>query len=97
MARHKYIYNSAQWQRVRLVKLRECPLCEYCPPNRRKAATEVDHYRSIEDGGEPFDMANLRSSCKSCHSQKTARGELLHGCDENGFPRDPSHEWNKDK
>lgn len=94
MGKHKNIYNSARWQRVRALKLRECPLCEYCPPTRRKTATEVDHFKSIEDGGAPFDMANLRSSCKSCHSQKTARGEFLHGCDENGIPRDPGHAWN---
>ena len=94
MGKHKNIYNTARWQRVRALKLRECPLCEYCPPTRKKAATEVDHFKAIEDGGAPFDMTNLRSSCKSCHSQKTARGEFLHGCDENGMPRDPRHAWN---
>lgn len=94
MGKHKNIYNTARWQRIRALKLRECPLCEYCPSDRRKTATEVDHAKAIEDGGAPFDMANLRSSCKSCHSQKTARGEYLHGCDENGMPRDPGHAWN---
>ena len=94
MARHKHIYNTARWQRVRALKLRQFPLCEYCPPARQKAATEVDHFKAIEDGGAPYDLANLRSSCKSCHSQKTARGETLHGCDENGMPRDPRHAWN---
>ncbi len=94
MGKHKDIYNSARWQRLRVVKLRTAPLCEYCPPNRRKTATEVDHFKAIEDGGDPFDMANLRSACKTCHSQKTARGEVLHGCDENGMPRDPRHSWN---
>lgn len=97
MARHKNIYNSARWQRVRALKLRECPLCEYCPPRRRKTATEVDHFIAIEDGGSPFDMANLRSACKPCHSQKTAHGETLHGCDENGIPRDPRHGWNQER
>lgn len=94
MGRHSNIYGTARWQRVRALKLRETPLCEYCPPRRRKTATEVDHFKAIEDGGAPYDMANLRSACKSCHSQKTARGERLHGCDENGIPRDPAHPWN---
>lgn len=94
MGRHSNIYGTARWQRVRALKLRETPLCEYCPPRRRKTATEVDHFKAIEDGGAPYDMANLRSTCKSCHSQKTARGEVLHGCDENGIPRDPTHPWN---
>lgn len=94
MGKHKAIYNTARWQRVRTLKLRETPLCEYCPPNRRNQATEVDHFKSLEDGGAPFDMANLRSVCRSCHSQKTTRKERLHGCDENGMPRDPNHAWN---
>ena len=93
MAKHKGIYNTARWRSVRVLKLRESPLCEYCPPGRRKTATEVDHFVAIEDGGAPFDMSNLRSACKPCHSQKTARGETLHGCDERGVPRDPRHPW----
>lgn len=95
MARHKDIYNSARWRRLRVTKLRDCPLCEYCPPARRRPATQVDHFIAIDDGGEPFDWDNLRSACQVCHSQKTARGEVLHGCDVNGIPRDPRHDWNK--
>ena len=97
MGRHKNIYNTARWQRLRLAKLRDCPLCEYCPPNRRRPATEVDHFRAISDGGDPFDWNNLRSVCHECHSQKTARGERLHGCDETGWPRDPFNHWNTAK
>lgn len=95
MARHKHIYNSARWQRIRFCKLQQNPLCEYCQPGRQRPATEVDHFVSIENGGDAFNWDNLRSSCKKCHSQKTARGEQLHGCDINGFPRDPQHEWNR--
>ena len=77
MARHKHIYNSARWQRVRALKLRECPLCEYCPPTLQKTATEVDHFKSIEDGGAPFDLANLRSSGKHAvrNSQHLAKAD----------------------
>ena len=94
MGKYKHIYNTARWQRLRVLKLRFDPLCEYCPPERRLEASEVDHFKAIEDGGEPFEWGNLRSTCKSCHSQKTAHGEVLHGCDENGIPRDSRHEWN---
>lgn len=94
MGIHKDIYNTARWQRIRARKLRETPLCEYCEPDKRRPAREVDHFKAISDGGAPYDMANLRSACKSCHSQKTAHGETLHGCDENGWPRDPLNEWN---
>lgn len=93
MGKHKHIYNTARWQRIRAAKLRACPLCEYCLPDRRKAATDVDHFKAIEDGGAPYDMANLRSACASCHSSKTAHGEKIHGCDSFGFPRDQRHEW----
>ncbi|MDL2286218.1 HNH endonuclease [Desulfococcaceae bacterium OttesenSCG-928-F15] len=91
----KWPYGTPRWQKLRLQKLRLEPLCEYCPPQRRRFATEVDHFHSIVKGGAPFDLENLRSSCKSCHSQKTSRNEELHGCDENGMPRDPNHAWNK--
>ena len=93
MSRHKHIYNTSQWQRLRAAKLRMDPLCEYCPPERRCIATEVDHYRAISDGCDPYDMNNLRSACSRCHSSKTANGERLIGCDVNGIPIDPAHLW----
>ena len=88
------IYESVRWRKLRALKLRTTPLCEYCPSDRKRAATEVDHYVAIAAGGEPWEWDNLRSACKSCHSQKTVRGERLHGCDENGLPRDARHWWN---
>ncbi len=95
MGLHKDIYNSKRWKRIRALKLRETPLCEYCPEGRRMPATEVDHFKAISDGGEPFDYNNLRSVCHRCHSQKTANGERLKGCDKNGLPLDASHPWAK--
>lgn len=95
MGKHKAIYNSSRWQRVRALKLRESPLCEYCPAGQQKTATEVDHYKSLEDGGAAYDMANLRSACKPCHSGKTAHGEKLYGCDINGIPRGQDSLWCK--
>lgn len=91
----KHIYASERWQRLRRYKLRRDPLCEYCPSDRRKVATQVDHFIALADGGSPWDMDNLRSACQSCHSQKTKRGERLHGCDVDGMPRDPRHWWNQ--
>lgn len=88
-------YNTARWQRIRREKLRRSPLCEYCPEGRKRSATQVDHKKAIADGGDPWAWNNLASACQACHSQKTAHGEVLHGCDENGFPRDPGHEWNQ--
>ena len=91
---YKHIYNSKQWKRLRLYKLRLTPLCEYCDPARPRPAAEVDHFTAIADGGAPFDLDNLRSACKRCHSQKTAHNEQLKGCDENGMPRAADHWWN---
>lgn len=94
---HKAIYNSTRWRKLRAFKLRMDPMCEYCSPSRPRPAAEVDHARSIADGGEAFDLDNLRSVCKRCHSQKTAAGERLKGCDVDGWPRDAGHWWNEEK
>jgi len=57
-------------------------------------AIEVDHIRSMRDGGAPFDHKNLRSLCKRHHSQKTimvdgqhsGSGKLLVTTGADGFP-----------
>lgn len=84
----KWPYNTSRWHRLRLLKLRQNPFCEYCPGLRKNPATDVDHRQSIANGGAVWDMENLVSACHPCHSQKTARGEVIHGCDTNGFPID---------
>jgi 5-methylcytosine-specific restriction endonuclease McrA len=59
------------WQRCRLAKLAECPLCEDCRDEGRIAeASEVDHQDGDTDNLSP---ENLRSLCKSHHSRKTVR------------------------
>src|SRR5690349_15155628 len=98
-------YNTARWKRLRKQKLREQPLCEECfeqTPRKFIPATDVDHVKAITDGGEVWDLANLRSLCHACHSRKTRYIEQLHkehvsvkGCDANGRPLDPAHWWNK--
>lgn len=57
------------------------------------SATQVDHRVAIADGGDPWAWDNLASACQRCHSQKTARGERLHGCGVDGMPRDAGHWW----
>lgn len=91
----KWPYNTTKWQKLRSQKLRQTPLCEYCLPGLEKMATQVDHKKSIKNGGEPFDIKNLASSCQQCHSQKTANKERLKGCNLAGIPRDSDHWWNK--
>ena len=91
----KWPYNTARWQGVRLGKLRHGPLCEYCPPGQERPATQVDHKKAIRDGGDPWAWDNLASCCQSCHSSKTASDEHVKGCNPDGTPRDPNHEWNQ--
>ena len=94
-------YNTARWQRLRSLKLKDQPLCEACPGIR--LASHVDHVHAISDGGHPFPgLDALRSLCPSCHSAKTARGaeagavrsdKPRKGCDADGNPLDPAHPW----
>ena len=77
---HKWYYDK-YWKALRLKKLREYPLCEYCeqkgdltPANvvdHKKdwkwAATEEEQWRLFSD------WCNLASSCESCHNAKSAR------------------------
>lgn len=89
-------YNTAKWRKLRAAKLRESPLCEYCPPHARPVATEVDHKTAINRGGDPWAWENLASSCGSCHKSKTVADKLgvewvRKGCDASGMPLDPRH------
>jgi 5-methylcytosine-specific restriction endonuclease McrA len=95
------VYDKRRWRRLRLQKLRQDPFCEECRP-MLVLATDVDHVKAINDGGEVWDITNLRSLCHACHSRKTRYIEQLHrehvtvkGCDANGRPLDSGHWWNK--
>lgn len=65
-------YN-ATWRRLRLVVLREEPLCRFhAERGETVAATEVDH---IDGDARNNDRDNLRPLCKPCHSERTARDQ----------------------
>lgn len=93
-------YSTAQWKRLRMAKLNECPLCEAC--QRRGVivgADAVDHVVAISAGGAAFPSADgLMSLCYPCHNSKTGRVDRgkrghkrgLKGCDVNGNPLDPT-------
>jgi 5-methylcytosine-specific restriction protein A len=55
------------WRRLRLMMLREHPLCTRCG----RAASLIDHVMPIEDGGARLDPANLQALCRDCHARKT--------------------------
>jgi 5-methylcytosine-specific restriction endonuclease McrA len=62
------IYRTKRWQLLRRKVLREQPLC---PDPCGDIATDVDHIKSIEDGGDPWARANLQGLCHSHHAAKT--------------------------
>lgn len=74
------VYKSKRWKRVRWQVLhRDGFRCTACGKAGR---LEVDHIRRIEDGGDWYDLDNLKTVCRGCHLQKTA--------DENRKPPDPA-------
>lgn len=62
------IYRTRRWQLLRRRVLFEQPLCP-CGA----IAVDVDHIRSLEQGGKPYERANLMGLCKACHGRKTKR------------------------
>ena len=87
---HKEVYSTSQWKSLRLRILVSEPFCRQCG----RPASQVDHIKAIEDGGDPWDEANLQPLCPRCHSAKTWREVMarhgkvyrLGGCDEAGEP-----------
>lgn len=70
---HRYsqaVIRSARWKGLRLEALRRDDFaCVQCGARGR---LEVDHIQPVRhhtDGA--FDLANLQSLCRSCHSRKT--------------------------
>ncbi len=67
--RSRRLYGLKRWKLLSRRIIGEEPWCRSC---RQNLATEVDHIRPIEDGGDPWDRANLQPLCHVCHSRKTA-------------------------
>jgi 5-methylcytosine-specific restriction endonuclease McrA len=93
-------YNTAQWKKLRRVKLSTTPLCEPCERRGKLVSGHhVDHIVAIASGGDAFPtLDGLMSMCASCHSIKTSavdraggKGIRFKGTDINGLPVDPAH------
>ena len=65
--------QSVRWQKLRLIKLSNNPLCEVCERvGRITEAEEVDHILPrIERPDLTFVYSNLQSVCKDCHTEKS--------------------------
>ncbi|UXT40791.1 HNH endonuclease [Agrobacterium tumefaciens] len=100
-------YSTAAWQRLRIAKLSQTPVCEACRMlGRIEIAEVVDHVKAIASGGDPFPpLEGLMSLCAPCHNSKTnakdrrnattgrssGHRRALKGFDVDGNPIDP--EW----
>lgn len=67
LRRHKSVYDSARWQRLRARTLREEPRCRACG----RPGEHVDHVIALSAGGAPYDRRNVQTLCRACHTAKT--------------------------
>lgn len=66
----KWPYNGP-WQRIRKTILeRDGWDCQIRGRNCTSQATHVDHIIPVEQGGAPYDPANLRAACQRCNVGK---------------------------
>lgn len=100
----KWPYCTSKWQRLRVVKLNDKPVCEACEMRgQTMLANVVDHCTPISQGGDPFPaLDGLMSLCERCHNEKTASfdrtagnptGRRFKGCDVHGNPIDQADGW----
>ena len=90
--------DGKAWRRLRAAILGERPLCQHCLDRGViELATEVDHVNNDPSDNRP---EALQSLCKPCHSRKTQRDmghTVAMGCDADGYPLDPDHDWQKSR
>jgi len=72
-------YNNTRWRKLRLLKLQEQPLCEYClHKGKIKEATQVDHIIPFKDSDDlMYEYDNLLSTCARCHQEITITQQHL--------------------
>ena len=65
---HKRL-NKRLWARARWAALeRDNWRCRGCG---KAGVLQVDHVKPLQDGGEKYDLRNLRSLCVECHRIKS--------------------------
>lgn len=84
-AKREFATNSKAWRSIRAIVLADDPLCQTCKAmGYIVEAKDVDH---IDGDSHNNVRSNLQSLCHSCHSRKTASGNVelrITGVD--GFP-----------
>lgn len=70
-AKKSKLYSTRAWQRCRMAKLAQSPMCERC---KRVPASEVHHTARAQIAPEQFYQSeNLEALCRKCHAKETAR------------------------
>lgn len=65
------VYRSWLWPRLRAeVLFRDGNRCQIRLEGCEDVATQADHIVELEDGGAPFDLANLQAACRHCNVVK---------------------------
>jgi len=73
--RKRLPYNTKRWQNLRLIILRDQPLCMQCIKDGRnpRASTVCDHIDNELKYIDFWDKNNLQGLCTRCHSRKSQR------------------------
>jgi 5-methylcytosine-specific restriction enzyme A len=70
----KGTYKTRRWKLRRMQVFTRDPFCADGRMCGGKApSVEVDHLISLDQGGDPYAMSNLRGTCRACHEAKTAQ------------------------
>lgn len=73
-SKYAKLYNTTQWRRLRLIHLKDNPLCVMCKENNRVTAGKVvDHIKPVSEGGSFTDTKNLQTLCDKHHRIKSAK------------------------
>ena len=67
------VYRTPQWRELSKTLRDQADGCEQCYKDTKNLV--VDHIVELRDGGEAFDVSNLRVVCYSCHTAKTNRAK----------------------
>jgi 5-methylcytosine-specific restriction endonuclease McrA len=67
---HRALLRTKRWRQAAAAARARDRCCVHC---RGHTNLEVHHVRALADGGDPFDLANLITVCRSCHRKLDAR------------------------
>lgn len=78
---NRKVYDSAYWRNnIRLEVKKRDPFCVECLKRGKYVeTTDIDHIKSISNGGDKYDLSNLQGLCSNCHNKKSAIERRIRG------------------